>query len=172
MPTIYLGVVAILKALLPMMLKFVATDSSAQMTGLWNPGAGLLWWIGNLLVWFPLTIMWPLTYSGTLVTPYLFLTHNFGIWGGAILALINAITFGSAIGKDTKASLYLALVALIDVSGVVLTWLFYNDVEAYLTWQEAVEPAEEVIEIVKKEEIVEEIEEIVVVIEPEPEPQP
>ena len=72
--------------------------------------------------------------------PYLWVTRDLGIYGGAVLALINAVTFVSAIGKDTKASLYLSLVILLDISGVVLTWLFYADVDAYLTWVEPPEP--------------------------------
>ena len=71
MATYILGMVAVLKALVPMTLKLTASDTSAKMTSIWNPAAGLLWWVGNLLVWLPLMIMWPLTYSGTLVDPYL-----------------------------------------------------------------------------------------------------
>ena len=161
-PALYIGIIAVLKSLIPLLLKLTASDDSAKMTAIWNPGAGLLWWLGNFLVWFPLMVMWPLTNSGTLVDIYLLLTLNLGLYGGAVLALINALSFVSAMGKDSKAGFYLAIVALIDIPGVIITWLFFSDAEAYLTW---VEP----VEIVKIEEVEPEPEPIE---PPEPEPLP
>ena len=83
-----------------------------------------------------------------------------GLYGGAALALINAITFVAA-SSDTSSTLYLILTILIDGTGAGLTYLFFDEVEAYLIWEEAITMKEEaaVEKIVEEEE--EEEEEIV-----------
>ena len=101
-----------------------------------------------------------------------------GLYGGAALALINAITFVAA-SSDTSSTLYLILTILIDGTGAGLTYLFFDEVEAYLIWEEAitmkeeaavekiVEEEEEIVKsIAQKEEEEEEEEEIAIVIEP------
>ena len=100
-----------------------------------------------------------------------------GLYGGAALALINAITFVAA-SSDTSSTLYLILTILIDGTGAGLTYLFFDEVEAYLIWEEAITMKEEaaVEKIVEEEEEEEEIvksiaqkeeeKEIAIVIEP------
>ena len=98
-----------------------------------------------------------------------------GLYGGAALALINAITFVAA-SSDTSSTLYLILTILIDGTGAGLTYLFFDEVEAYLIWEEAItmkeEAAVEKIVEEEEEEIVksiaqkEEEKEIAIVIEP------
>ena len=99
-----------------------------------------------------------------------------GLYGGAALALINAITFVAA-SSDTSSTLYLILTILIDGTGAGLTYLFFDEVEAYLIWEEAITMKEEaavekIVEEEEEEEIVksiaqkEEEKEIAIVIEP------
>ena len=84
-----------------------------------------------------------------------------GLYGGAALALINAITFVAA-SSDTSSTLYLILTILIDGTGAGLTYLFFDEVEAYLIWEEAITMKEEAaVEKIVEEEEEEEEEEIV-----------
>ena len=123
MATYILGAVAVLKALVPVLMKLIASSDDAKMTAISSSNAGLLWWVGNFMFWAPLAVMWPLTYGGTSVDLYLMLTLYLGLYGGALLALVNAIIF--AISDSSKATLYLILVIIIDIPGVALTYLYF-----------------------------------------------
>ena len=144
-----LGVISVVKALVPLVLKLIASNANEKMTAIWKPNAGLLWWVGNLAIWLPLAIMWLLVSPGSgLVDPFLQLTLYGGLYLGALLVLVNAIIFIAA-SDDGKSTLYLLLSVLIDGAGVAGTFLKYEEAEAYLRW---VEPATEKVEVEEEEE--------------------
>merc|ERR1719232_1361006 len=67
-----LGVISVVKALVPLVLKLIASNANEKMTAIWKPNAGLLWWVGNLAIWLPLAIMWLLVSPGSgLADPFL-----------------------------------------------------------------------------------------------------
>ena len=143
MPALYIGIVAVLKGLVPLMMRLlVAGDGLAKTTSSLYPTAMLIWWLGNLFVWGTLSILWPLSYSDILVSEYLMLTLYGGLWIGAVLAVVNTIMMLVSTMQDNAAALYLTLVLLIDGLGVFLTYLCYDDAYAYYMWVGDVESEE------------------------------
>ena len=95
MPTIYLGVIALLKALVPAILRFYVADSNISMTkSSIYPTAWTLLCVGNAIMWGILSIMWPLSYLvDAIVNFYLLLTQYGGVYAGAVLALVHIVLF-------------------------------------------------------------------------------
>ncbi len=70
MPTIWIGLAALLKAILPVIFRYTAADSgiTASSSSLYS-SAFAVWWIGNIIIWGLLTVLWPITYfSITVIT--------------------------------------------------------------------------------------------------------
>lgn len=109
MPTIWIGLAALLKAILPVIFRYTAADSgiTASSSSLYSP-AFAVWWIGNIIIWGLLTVLWPITYfSITVITDfYLMVTWYGGFFGGIGLAALSAILLLISATQDSAAWTY------------------------------------------------------------------
>ena len=109
LPTIWIGLAALLKAIMPVILRYAAADSdvTATTSDLY-PSAFGVWWIGNIIVWGLLTLLWPITYFSitVIIDFYLAATWWGGYWGGIGLASLAAILLLVSATQDSNAWTY------------------------------------------------------------------
>ena len=134
MPTIWIGLAALLKAILPVILRYTAADSgiTASSSSLYS-SAFAVWWIGNIIIWGLLTVLWPITYfSITVITDfYLMVTWYGGFFGGIGLAALSAILLLISATQDSAAWTYWIIQIILDPATVFLTWFLYEDAVLY-----------------------------------------
>ena len=136
LPTIWIGIVVLLKAILPIIYRYaiVKTEVTNSSNTLYKVTWGI-WVYSYLALYGLLMILWPITYFNVKVIDNFYIAVHWwgGVWGGVGLYALIVILFLAAAAMTGGSWLWFALFLLIEPGlWFVSYWFHPQAVEWYI----------------------------------------